>query len=471
MAFNIVSGGLVTTGTTNADFFVVQKTAASNATIEAFAGADTIEITDNPASATALFIDAAGGADKLTLSGGTYVSANLLAGAGGDVFALGSGATFTNSTINGGDGNDNFSLTGTNSFNSSRFVLGGGVDALVVEGSGTIDKSFIGAGAGADQITISASGMNQTEIIGGGGADTITVFGDVRGNAFEINGDSSANGGAADDITFAGELSGSTVRGKGGADTIVVGGMAATGAEVLGNAGGDVIELSGNVSDTTNLIGGGSGDDKITFSGSTVSDGNSILGGGGADTILINDNGAGDATDHIFSGQVFGGAGADSIRILSGSFDGAGGFIGFNSLSDSNLDKMDTVTYASGGTLGSGGLAFSVSAITKTLTTGFAGGSAFSGTHDNGILASGDFIGTNSAATVTARATLLDAESNNYKLGTTFLFEDNAEVEYLFIQGGSVGTADDLVVKLDGNELLSGGGPSLTFASGKITLG
>lgn len=471
MAFNIVSGGLATTGTTNADFFVVQKTAAFNTTIESLAGADTIEITDNPASATAVFIDAAGDADLLTLSGGIYVSANILMGAGADLMTLGSGGSFTNSTINAGNGNDNLSFTGNNlEFNSSRVVLGGGVDALTMENSGSIDNVFIGAGAGADQITISASGMNLAEVLGGGGSDTITVFGTLNGTGMDINGDSGANGGGADDITFASILSGSTVRGKGGADTVVVGGLAATGSEVLGNAGGDILVLSGAVAGGSNLLGGGSGNDSITFSGATIADGNSIIGGGGTDTIVINDRGAGDAADHIISGVVYGGNGADSITILSGSFGGSDAFIGFNSLTESTLEKMDTVSFGSGGSIGSGGLIFSVSATTKTLTTGFAGGAGFSGTHTDGILATGDFLGTNSAATVTARATILDGESNGYKLGTTFLFEDGSENAYLFVQGGSQGLADDLLVKLDGVGL-TGGGPSITFNSGRITLG
>jgi hypothetical protein len=472
MAFNIVSGGLRTTGTTSTDFIVVQGSAVQNSTIEALAGADTILIEDGAPSATAVLINAAGDADILTFSGGTYTETTIFGGAGADFLTVASGASFTNTTIDGGLGNDNVSLTGNNLiFASSRLTLGGGVDALTIENSGSLANSFIGAGAGADQITISASGMNLAEILGGGGSDTITVVGVVEGIGMEINGDSSANGGGADKITFLDILSGSTVRGKGGIDTITVGGLAATGAEVLGNAGADVITVSGFVSGSTNLIGGGAGDDLITFTGGGISDGNSIMGGGGSDTIVIIDQGPGDGVDHIISGVVYAGAGADSINILSGSFAGADGFIGFSSLTDSTLEKMDTVTYGSGTTpLASGGLVFSVSAVTKTLTTGFAGGVGFSGQLTNGIIDSGAFTdqGT-TAAGVTARATLLDGESNGFKLGTTFIFEDGSGVDFLFIQGGSQGVADDLVVKLDGNETLTGGGPAITFASGKIT--
>jgi hypothetical protein len=471
MAYNVQSGGLKTTGTTDPDLFVLQRSAVQASSIEGLAGADTVQINNGAPSATAVLVDVAGGADILQLSGGTYTVSTVVAGAGGDQIIISTGASFTNTTINGGDGNDTvtFGSGSTTVFESSRLVLGGGVDTVNFAGNAGLDNTFIGAGAGADNITISASGLNLAEILGGGGADTISVVGTIDGQGFEINGDTTANGGGNDSITYVGQLSGSTIKGKGGADTITVLGIAATGSEVLGNAGGDVINIgTGAFAGASHLVGGGSGNDQITMlSGSyVIPETNSIQGGGGADTIQI---GVTDATVAI-SGMIYGGLGADSINLVSTGLSFDGGAIAFNSLSESTLEKMDFLAFGSGESVTTTTLQADLSAITTNLTTGFAGGVGFANTVDDGLVASGDFSdqGT-TAATVTARATLLDAQSQN--LGEVFLFEDGANNEYLFVQGGSSGTSDDLVVALGSNLNISGGAPSMTFASGKITFG
>ena len=87
---------------------------------------------------------------------------------------------------------------------------------------------------------------------------------------------------------------------------------------------------------------------------------------------------------------------------------------------------------------------------------------------DDGVVSGAVFSDTNgTAAALTARVALLDGASQT--LGETFIFED-ADSQFLFIQGGSTGTADDLVVQFGSGAPL-GVGNTLSFASGKISFG
>ena len=119
-------------------------------------------------------------------------------------------------------------------------------------------------------------------------------------------------------------------------------------------------------------------------------------------------------------------------------------------------------------------MVFNVSAIATTLTTGIATGVGFSGVMDNRILDSADY--TDQAATaggLTARAVLLDGQSST--LGEVFVFtdvNDSGTNAYLFIQGGSAGTADDLIVNIgSGDAIHSGNEPTMTFTTGMISFG
>ncbi len=485
MAFNVQSAGLLTTGTTGPDYFLVQSGAVQATTIEGLAGNDSVVITDGGTSATGVRIDVVGGADSIVLSGGTYSASNFLAGAGGDTVLIVSGS-HPNSTVNGGDGNDFIRIAGS-VFGSSRITLGGGIDTIHVSGSNVdISRSFIGAGSGSDSINIQQSGaLTQTEIIGGGGNDVIFVSGIVSGQGVDINGDSGANGGGADTITYNSVFSASTIRGKGGADSIIIAsGMAGTGVEVLGNAGGDTISVTDNIADVTGaLVGAGSGNDLVLLSGAAEALGSlaSIKAGGGADTIDLNSEAT---SGTIISGKIFGGAGADSINLASADFAlGGGGSVAYEALSESTLTTMDTILVTGGAVgfgLGSGAigggdltgvLSLSFSAVTLNLQTGIAAGVGFVGVNNDGLLQSADFSdqGT-TAASVTARATLLDGQSST--LGETFAFEDGDDNAYLFIQGGSVGTDDDLIVNIGSADQLSAtNGVTMQLVSGAVNFG
>ncbi len=472
MAFNVSTAGLLTTGTTGPDYFLVASGALAATTIQGLAGNDTVSIADGASTATNASIDLAGGADTIAFSGGSYTASTILAGAGADTLTIASSTTFNNTTIDGGAGNDSIVFSGVGVFASSRLVLGGGVDNLTII-SGDVRRSFIGAGAGADVMNINGSGqMTQLEVVGGGGADSITVSGHISGAGFLLNGDSSANGGGADTLTFTKALSGSTVKGKGGADVINVSGLAGTGAEVLGNAGADVITVSAAFASTNasgNMIGGGSGNDTIYLNGTTLGSTNTIFGGGGADSITL-------SAATVISGMIYGGAGADSIT-LSGAHNAfSGGSIAYASLSESTLSKMDVITFGSGAMVdglqsahgATGDIAFSMSAVTKSLRTGLAAGVGFSGVVSDGFIHSGHFSDQGvTAGGVTARAALLDGQSST--LGETYVFEDINDKAYIFVQGGASGTADDLIINVGTGVSLSAAAPTMSLASGKIS--
>jgi len=457
MAFIVKSAGLVTTGTTGADLFSVNSGAVAKSTILGLAGNDTIGIADGISTATALLLDAAGDKDVVTLSGGALSSSTIKGGAGADNIDI-SLTNFNAGTLNGGNGNDTINFSGAVDagvgLSAASITLGGGADLLILSGGAAGSKNTIGAGSGADTITLGLGGMSSTSVYGGGGADVITVSGD--GGGLLINGDSTENGGGADTITFEGGLSGSTINAKGGKDVITVatGGVNGTGSKVLGNAGADVITISGDIAGSANLIGGGAGADTITIS-AEFGGKSTLQGGGGKDVIKFSGVAA--------SSQIFGGAGADTLT-YEGKADGTDflGQIAYGAFSESNLSTMDTVS-GIGASKGGTGAIFSVSAVTTTLTTGAVGGGAFNATLSlSGYVASSNF---KTAGNVTARAALIDGQVGGK--GATVVFEAG-NANYLFIQGGSTGTADDPVVKV-GSAANQSVGVKLT--SGTITLG
>ena len=111
------------------------------------------------------------------------------------------------------------------------------------------------------------------------------------------------------------------------------------------------------------------------------------------------------------------------------------------------------------------GLTFTVSAAlgNALLSTGVAGGESFNGAITDGILSGTDF---ETAEALTARVATIDAAVTTK--GAVFMFEDNSNNDFLFIQGGSVGggTDDDLIVKF-GNDVSAVsvvGGTAITVA-------
>ena len=444
-AFTVKSAGLTTTGTTGADLFTVSSAAIAKSTILGLAGADTIDMAAGVSTATSLLVDVAGDKDVVTVSGGVLSASTLKGGAGADSLVV-TLTAFNASNLNGGDGNDTITFSGGGAFSASTLTLGGGIDDLVFSAT-NFTKSTIAAGSGADTVDVGFGVGSSSTVFGGGGADSITVSANGGGGLL-INGDSTINGGGADTITFEGTLSSSTINAKGGKDivTIETGGVVGTASSVLGNAGADVIAISGAIGGSANLIGGGSGNDTITLSG-TLGSNNTLQGGGGKDQ--LNFEGV------SISAQIFGGAGADTITIISEetTFNGQ---ISYASFSESNLSNLDEVNGFNDG--GSGSL-FTVSAVTTTLQTGSVAGAGFTAAQTDGYITDADF---STAGNLTARAALVDASVTTK--GDTVVFEAG-DVNYLFIQGGSTGNTYDLIVNVG-----TGVAVGLTFASASVEL-
>ena len=306
-------------------------------------------------------------------------------------------------------------------------MLGGGDDSVSMT-TGTVKAATIGAGSGADTITItSAAAFQSSTFYGGGGADSVTLNDVLVGASNVVNLDSTANGGGADTLkltTIAG--ANNTIKGKGGKDVLTFSAEIGTTARIEGNAGADKITLSAIVGNDALFVGGGSGNDTIALtagiSGTVVSA--TVQGGGGADSIFIT------AGLGAQSNYVFGGAGADTIDI--GTVTTALGTVAYSDFSESVLGTNDVISAAAGS-----GISFSFSAAT---TTTLSAGRYVQGDTNitNGILVSG------SAESLTARVEFLD--TNLTAAGTVVAFAQDSK-QYLFIQGGTSGTADDFVTQ------------------------
>ena len=447
-------------GSSAADDIQIESGAASFTTVNAAGGNDTVAFvagsSNNGASTTALSVDLNAGADEINLEGalgnGGNFDATIVGGAGGDTITF-SGLDFVNGSVVGGDGNDLLSLD-IAAISGTTVNLGAGVDTLLLSGAeGGVTALDIRGGSGADEITIAGDGVDgdisATTLYGGGGADLITISGEAGAGSF-INGDSTVNGGGADTITINGAQAGEagmvisgadvTIKGKGGADEIDLNGnINGNSARIEGNAGADLIDLSGAFLADNTFIGGGSGNDTLLFA--TGGDGSAatIQGGGGADFIQFNGTITGDAT---LSGAIYGGAGADTIDLGLGVL-ASGAAISLAELGDSGLTTIDEISTD----------ASIVSGLTFNLDTA-AGITSFTvGVYTDsdettpsvtaGIVSGATFASADSG--VTARVEELDGILSTK--GTLVSFTAQGE-DYIFIQGGESGTADDGVIEV-----------------------
>jgi hypothetical protein len=237
-------------------------------------------------------------ADVKTVIGGGLNDVINLGGANGLVYADASGVT-TSSTATGGqaDGNDQILATGVTELtiygaggndtistlsiaDVSLFDGGDGADSITVDGTVASNVSLIGGlggdiisvsgaissdvlidvGAGSDAITV--SDITLSTISAGAGLDTITINGLAKAIKLDA-------GSEADLITFtAGSLSGGTIAGGDGADTIKL--DTNNKAKILGGAGNDFIRLLNPAAAATvdlSTIDGGDGVDTISVVG------------------------------------------------------------------------------------------------------------------------------------------------------------------------------------------------------------
>jgi len=438
--FLVRSSGLVTDGASNDDFFQVNSGGLSAATINGGAGADTIQINDDVASARDASFDFGGGADVFTASGADFASSTILLGAGGDKVI--SHDSHFNTELKAGDGNDTITL----SAGEIKTLLGGnGADQII--GSAMISGSAgkIGLGAGADTLAFSANfNLVSAQVFGGGGNDSIILSGSVLdSDGILINLDSTTNGGGADTLTvdlFSGASA--TIKGKGGKDIITIGDKSELQAssQILGNAGADSITIDGIFSADSNVtVGGGSGNDTITLTATVTSTVVNL--GGGRDSFNIDE-----ATGANVGGTIFGGAGTDSLTFSSDMADTGAEVaqaIGFQSFTDSTADSADLITFTNSisGTTAAGAAMTGYVSFNIALDGLGSAHTAEGPSMNSATIASG--VATfSSVSSVSDRIAKVDALITT--TGQYALFGDNdMSAAYLFIQGGS----NDIVQK------------------------
>jgi hypothetical protein len=431
MAFLINSPGLITTGTTGADYFQVNSGGLGGATIQGLAGNDTVQATGGGAASAAFNISLAGGADLVTASSiGSNGVGSLLGGAGADTINI-SGASFF-SQLNGGDGNDRLNLGSALNISGGSLNVGAGADVISAN-TGAFNSSTVGLGAGNDTLRLSGGIWTKATVAGGGGNDSI-VFSGV-----ELSTGLLVKAGVGTDFVRALALdSGASVKGGGGADTITLSGDATTGLNVAGGAGGDSITLDGVLAGETFFLGGGAGSDVIVVSASDNMTGvSTIYGGGGADSINVSGTITGNGV------LIFGGAGADDIGIGT-LVTGTGVTIAYSALTDSTIGSIDEV---SGSYVSGSDVQFHMSGAVSSTTLG-----AYNGTdlHVTAGIATGDGF---SAGSVGSAATIFDKFLTDQ--GQVAIFTQSGS-NYFFVQGGTSGTSDDLIAEFNSGLAISG---------------
>jgi hypothetical protein len=468
--FFINDTGVVNTASIDSDSIYIQSAAVKGSEILGLAGNDTINITEGAAantSADGLEVRGGEGNDLINVSSLAAFSAGphkVIGGAGNDTINL-SGSTL--GELKGNAGNDLVTFSGAGTI--PIIGLANGADTITLEGAPTVTRLSLGDGhdlvAGGTTITFATA----ASVIGGGGRDTIQLT--VAGQASAY-----INGGALQDLISAdGITTNSTIKGMGGADTITLSGDAATTAFVAAGAGADVVNYSGlNVGST---IAGGSGNDSIAILDNITTVSALVLGGSDADSISFN---AIVATNDYSKVSVNGGQGADTITfsaasIASGVADSTKyGVVTYSSFSESNLAAQDLIEI-NGGQLVSGGLATqqtveidftdSLSSVGVTESQGAVAvnDASFSG---NIVGSVATLSGSYSVSSTTAMAGTVDSLTLAGGKGATVLVTTKGGSNFLFVQGGAAGTADDSVIGLG---TLSGAGISIASNNADIT--
>ena len=451
--FFVDDSGLVTTANTVADSIYVQSAALPNSTLQGLGGNDTIDLLEGAAtnaSALSVVVEAGAGADSITISSiGAFSAGNasLYGGAGSDTIA----ATGTNTfgLIKTQDDADLVILSGTSTVEKARF--GKGADSITLE---TTTLTNIGLGRGHDHLSATSVTLGTAATINlGEGRDTI-VIADMAStlSAATVLGD--AAGGSnygADSIFIDGIQSASTVKGQGGDDTITLSGDGADQLLVNGGGQNDVITISGYEAAST--IAGGEGNDTIKVL-EGLADSAYFNGGKGADSIHFEITiDAGD----LGKNQIDGGAGADSITFSATASDpdisgGALGTLQYSAFSESNLSTMDKITFSLNNASGATTVAFdygvdlSAAVVSESSAYAIDGiSSTFSGNIAAGILT---LSGASNVSSVTAVASTVDTLTLGDGANELVIFTTKGGEDYLFVQGGSAGNADDSIVSL-----------------------
>ena len=469
--------GIVTTASTDGDSILIQSAAMQGATLLGLDGNDTIDLSEGAAantSAVGLNVEASSGDDSITVSSLLAFSAGghtIKGGAGADTINI-SGSTLA--FLKGNEGADIVTLSGGT---YSSIGLAAGADDLKAK-EGTFSEVFLGDGHDIFSAT-SFTNATATSVKAGAGNDTINL---VAIAASTLSAATYNGGDGKDSIIINALDAAATVRGNEGSDTITISGdVSATTAFIAGNAGADLITVSGVSVGTT--IAGGSGSDTITIADSINGVSALVIGGSGADSIAFNDV---NATDTFAKASISGGAGADSITFSAADSTDSGATLGtlvYSSFSESNLENTDVFQQNGFGSTGGFTLvADYADALTAITVNEVSAAVLVSDADFSGNIASNvvTLSGTNyNVSSVTAVAGTVDTLTLAGGANTTVLFStktsDGLGHDYLFVQGGSAGTADDSIVSIgnfSGGVTLTVGGTntaaSMVTLSGQI---
>ena len=466
--FFVDNTGVVTTASTDSDSIFIQSASVKASTILGQAGNDTITFLEGAAadaSAVGVIARGADGNDSITISALLAFSAgnhSLYGGQGDDTIKV-SGAS-TIGSLKANEGNDFVTLSGLGTY--SAIGMADGADTIQME-AGSIKS--INLGNGHDTFTaLAATYLTASTINFGAGRDTVNISASGSSAAVINAGD------GQDSVDIQSFTNASTFKGGGGSDTINISGDGTTSQFIVGNEGADLISLSGASNGLT--LGGGSGNDTIELEDNINGISAMVIGGKGDDSIYFTDLGEDDDYSAI---SVVGGAGADSITFSAGTDVGSGETLGtlvYSSLSDSNLDATDVFTLDGAGISGNTtelNVDYGVDLTSSTIGEGSAqvllSDSTFSGNIASNIVTlSGDY----SVSSVTAVAGTVDTLTLGDGANATVLFSVKGGTEYLFVQGGTTGTADDSIINLGdlsgGGALAVGGSAAVITFSGQV---
>ena len=451
--------------------------------------------TDTGMSGTVFTAGASAGAvtfTSLTNSGAETIQKSLIGGnKGDDTISFGPAiGTFSSNTVRGGQGNDLIGTFGSSMSTASMVVNTGIVGSEIQGGNGNDTINFdlsatltgssftIGGNSGEDSIMFSAATVvvKSAAIKGGKGQDTISLETTLSGAYVTVNGgagndvinvtnkgkleyaliasdkDNTVEGN--DTINISGSaLSGSTIIGGGGNDSIVFTAMdAAISSVIAAGKGNDFIQIStGLVDFKDSTFKGGQGNDSIGFDDQDENFLNSgyIFGGAGNDTINAKATLTLDSAG-IAATTIEGGAGADLLQLSGVGRGGSATFL-YSSLADSTSASMDTIAFHANASLGSAG-AIASGAInfkfseTVILANG-SGNSAVSGVTAQSGLA----VFSSVDQDLDVRVEKLDAAFTT--TGTVAVFSVDGTNQFVFVQGGST----DAVIKLRDSALMSAG--------------
>jgi hypothetical protein len=439
--FLVTTASAIITGTTGKDAFDLRKLDG----VKAYGLDATDTFSATTVAGSKALLNGGAGDDKVILTGALAYQGSVFAGAGADTITA--DRIFSAAILRGGSGDDKITLKKTVGNTLTKTTVNGndGADTITgfVVSGGT--AGFIGGGKGKDVISLVFSGSNADSVKGGFGHDKITLS--AAGSLSSIF---VAGGNGFDTISFKDDAAltisaNANINGDDQADRMIFSSTVTTtvgSATIGGGAGADTIQFAGDLSLFGGYLNGGAGNDSIYIS--ALFSAGTLNGGAGADTISLGTFAVSGST----AGIIIGDAQADKFNLGQRDFTGGanggnsgGSILTYKSFDQSNLAATDVVS-AGFTTDKATGTLFTISQSAVSLALG-AGGNTTTFTATDGIAV---FTSTFDA-TLTARVSKLD---DTLTKGQVVAFTNaGATEQWIFVQGGTAGTSDDLLVSVE----------------------